>query len=283
MRQVIFVGGTSRSGSTLLNLMLANHPDGLGLGEIHASFHPIWKHHNRVRKSLAEKRDIWHDIIEGGSDHLYLLIRKHFPEYGYMVDSSKQIFWIRTQNRNCGKTGFQTKNVLIFKSPHEIAQSFLKRGLDWTGSYVRYHRKYASLVDEAYIVSYKGLVTDPETLKGVCDYCQIPYRDDMINYWEGKDNVFFGSQTPKKVTEIRYDAPDHPGLTDHVQQAVQKDPQIHMVYEILNAHRNRTVDFRSEAFGPLRLNPIILALMQIRYHAHIVFRRLFPKTPGPGI
>lgn len=283
MKQVIFVGGTSRSGSTLLNLMLGNHPDGLGLGEIHATLRPIWKHHIRVRKGLEQSQDIWNEIIHAGDAGLYPAIFKHFPQYRYLVDSSKQIFWIRSQSAHCARNGESARHVLIYKSPAEIANSFLKRGLPWQAAYVGYHRKYTSLIDEAYVLSYKDLVTNPGTLEDLCSYLGIAYRDDMMRYWEGKGNVFFGSPTPKNVTSIRYDAPDQPGLDEHVSESLRANPRIQRIWEVLESHRNQVVDFRTEAFDPFRLPPGTLRLMALKYRAHVLFRRLFPKTPGPGI
>ena len=44
-RMVIFVGGTSFSGSTLVDMMLANDPAGLSCGEVYAIFYPYRRHH----------------------------------------------------------------------------------------------------------------------------------------------------------------------------------------------------------------------------------------------
>ncbi len=45
MKKVIFITGTGRSGSTLLDMMLGNDPKGISLGEVVALFRPYRPHH----------------------------------------------------------------------------------------------------------------------------------------------------------------------------------------------------------------------------------------------
>ena len=44
-KKLVFIGGTARSGSTLLDKIISNDPKVMSLGEIHAIFCPTRKHH----------------------------------------------------------------------------------------------------------------------------------------------------------------------------------------------------------------------------------------------
>ena len=45
MKKVIFIGGTSYSGSTFFDMILANDPKGFSCGEVNALFNPYRPHH----------------------------------------------------------------------------------------------------------------------------------------------------------------------------------------------------------------------------------------------
>ncbi len=69
-----------------------------------------------------------------------------FPEVEFIVDSSKDPFWIRSQSENLRRKGIQAKNILIWKTPLEFAYSCQRRDHfeDWDGRWIDYHRRYFS-------------------------------------------------------------------------------------------------------------------------------------------
>ena len=276
-KSVIFVAGTSRSGSTMLNLILAQDPHGMALGEIHATIRPVKKHHFTAKMELKSNSDQWSTIISRGPEELYSNIFKEFPNLDFMVDSSKHAFWIRKQNQNCANQQLNAKNVLIYKSPHELANSFIKRKKNWIGPFVGYHRKYFSLVDEFYVVSYKDIVSNPSTLEGLCSYLDIPYSEKKFEYWEGSGNRFFGSKTPARKSEIRYDAPNRPGLDDVVSSAMEANPQIQEVLNVLESCKNGIVRAGSKPQKQLALSGSVIRLHSLKYALDGWMKHVFPK------
>jgi len=69
-KMVIFIVGTSYSGSTLLDMMLSNDSKGYSLGEVNFIFNPTRSHHySEIKKNQKEK--MWDKIIDSGEKNLY--------------------------------------------------------------------------------------------------------------------------------------------------------------------------------------------------------------------
>ncbi|MCF8222806.1 MAG: sulfotransferase [Bacteroidales bacterium] len=198
MKKIIFIGGTSRCGSTLLDLILANDPKAFSLGEIHALFHPTRKHHFEEIEKL-QKNSIWNKILEEGKRNLYSNLVKYFPHINIFIDSSKDPYWINYhQHKNTNKCIF--KNILIHKTPEELAKSFYKRNLGdrWIRAYISYHRKYFALIDSFISIKYKDFVTDDRALKVLCKRLGLMYFADKKKYWESHQETFFGSNSVRR-------------------------------------------------------------------------------------
>src|SRR6266498_3705998 len=90
MKKVIFVGGTSFSGSTFFHLMLANDPKGFALGEIRSVFHPQRPDQiNSVCGCGDPACTLWQQIRRNGENHVYETVFDLHPEVEFIVDSSK--------------------------------------------------------------------------------------------------------------------------------------------------------------------------------------------------
>ena len=78
-KKIIFIGGTARSGSTLLDLIITNDPRAMSLGEINALFWPTRKHHFDEISRL-KKDSVWPIILTAGAKQLYPNLIKKFQE-----------------------------------------------------------------------------------------------------------------------------------------------------------------------------------------------------------
>jgi hypothetical protein len=276
-RQVIFVGGTSRSGSTLLNLILGNDPNGIGLGEIQAAIRPVKRHHHELRKSVVEAKSPWSEVIMKNHSQVYATVFDAYPNTDFLVDSSKHVMWIRNQNANCAKQGIQSKNVLIYKSPYELANSYKKRNIQWERPFVDYHRKYVSLIDEFFVISYKDLVTDPLAMQNLCNHLGISFSSDKMKYWLSTGNVFFGSKTPTGKRAIEYDQPTDRELIQAVDVAIRHNPLIQEVWTFLEKHKNQVVR-RSEAVNSSLVYPRFrIVALTMKYWVDGWYGYLFPR------
>lgn len=198
MKKIVFIGGTSRSGSTLLDLIIANDPKGMSLGEIQSIFRPTKRHHFKELNRLREDEK-WKKILDGGKKNLYPNLIAHFPDIDLFVDSSKDPFWIKYQMKMNNENKMSLNNVLIYKTPAELANSFIKRGKEqkWANTYEKYHRKYLSLIDDFVSIGYRDLIENDISLEKLCNYIDIDFSIDKKEYWKKNYNTFFGSNSVK--------------------------------------------------------------------------------------
>lgn len=199
MKKVIFIGGTSFSGSTFLDMILANDPRGFSCGEVRALFHPWRPHHFNPECGCGDENcEVWRQVLQNGEKNLYETIFSLF-DVDFILDSSKDLFWIKKQMRYLGKQNVEVKNVLIWKTPLELAYSFKKRGRlkEWKKSWINYHRAYFTLIGPHLAVKYSDLTKDEKALIKICEYLEIPYFAEKIHYWEKTHHTLFGNTSAK--------------------------------------------------------------------------------------
>jgi hypothetical protein len=194
-KKVIFIGGTSYSGSTFFDMMIGNDKSGFSCGEVNALFYPFRQHHlNPTCGCASEDCSIWNEVLKSGRKQLYTSLFNLMPHVKFIVDSSKDPFWIESQAKNLKNLNIGVKSLLIWKNPHELAYSFNKRGRSkWDKIWLNYHRVYSTLVPNWRSVSYSELTTKPETLENVCQYLEIPYFEKKNEYWKKKHHLLFGN------------------------------------------------------------------------------------------
>ena len=200
MKRVIFVGGTEFSGSTFFHMILANDPRGFAIGEAHNFLRPSQPHHFDMRCSCGETPcAVWQEVKSAGEEHLYQTIFDRFPDIEFIVDSSKNPFWIRSQTANLSRQGINTQNILMWKTPYEFAHSYHKRGnaAAWERSWVSYHRVYRTFFAEWRAIRYWDFVQKRSALESVCSYLNIPYFQNKEQYWEKIHHVVGGNPSAR--------------------------------------------------------------------------------------
>lgn len=257
MKKVIFVGGTSFSGSTLLDMLLSNDPRGMSLGEIYALKYPFRTHHLQERINLVKHDPKWNRIINASTDQFYTNLINLFPEKDFFVDSSKHPIWIHKNVKALQMQNVKVYNLLIYKSPVEIAESFKKRKRwnEWPKSWINYHKLYFSLIDDFYVIGYKDLVAGHKNFKEICQKVGIQYFDEKFNFWSKKQPTFFGNNRtryhtfqnndelkefteknegtydPLEYRKIYYKEVADKNLIKAVEIIIQKKPQIEKIIE----------------------------------------------------
>ena len=199
-RKVIFVGGTSYSGSTFFHMMLGNDPAGLAVGELLYLFHPLQPHHvNRPCSCGDAGCDLWKQIQRSGESRLFESIFELRPDVRFIVDSSKTAFWIGRHSEQLARAGIAAKHVLIWKSPEEIYASMERRGraAGWENVWINYHLLYFSMVPEFRAVPYSEFVRDPNVLRAVCEWTGIPNFEGKEQYWNRTHHIFGGNRTSR--------------------------------------------------------------------------------------
>ena len=195
LKKVIFVAGSSYSGSTILNLILGNDKRRNALGEIRALFCPKKAHHH---KKIAELRKDpkWERILDGGLKDLYGNLFIEYPEIDVWIDSSKDPIWISEQIKNLKKSNISSNVVLIYKTPIEFAQSALKRNQQqWELKWLNYHLSFFDLIKDYCQISYENFVNNTQaSLNELFNDLELNYTEESKDFWLKKDNFnFFGN------------------------------------------------------------------------------------------
>ena len=200
MKKVIFVGGTAFSGSTFFHMMLANDPHGLAIGASRWLFQPQRPDHiSQFERAPAALKEVWQKLREAGSGRLYETLFTLFPDVNFIVDSSKHPWWIHTQDKKLRAKGIDTRHVLIWKTPLELAASYRKRnrGDRWQQDWLNYHQLYFSVVRNWRAVRYRHLAEDENVLAHVCDGIGIPYFAQKHEYWQKAHYSFGGNYSAR--------------------------------------------------------------------------------------
>jgi hypothetical protein len=200
---VIFVGGTSYSGSTFFDMILSNDPEGFSCGEVSALFNPYRHHHvDPICGCGDDNCNIWKEIYKGGEQQLYANIFRRLPNVKFVVDSSKNPFWIDYQSKNALRAGIDVKHILIWKTPLEFALSVKKRKViqnlgKWEDLWINYHRDYLALGNEFRSIRYRDLACDETALQSICNYIGMHYNSNKKNYWDKAQHTLFGSNSAR--------------------------------------------------------------------------------------
>lgn len=270
----INIGGTSRSGSTLLGKILANDKNGMHLGEIRAIFNPTRNHHfDQIKKVKIDFP--WSSIYEKGRNEMPNSIFQSFSQVDFLVDSSKNGFWIHKSNLLSKEQDITSKNVLIFKDPDDFACSLLKRGRkNWVSQYINYHRKFTSVVKSFYVVSYTSLMKNPKTLKKLCEWLGVEYSEDKFKYWENEEKGFFGSSTPNNRKSISYEKNIPKEYQEQINNSLANNKELRKVWYFLQENENKEVSNATN----ISYSRLKLFVLQLRNKGKLLYRSFYPEN-----
>lgn len=197
------IGGTSFSGSTMFNLMLANIDGGLACGEVYALYRPRRKHHQFPTCGCNDENCTkWYTVRERGERDAYNAMFDIFLPTSTIVDSSKNLLWYNDQQKYLKNSpSVEVHNVLLWKTPIEFAYSIWKRGKysELKDLWRVYHSQYLALTNGNFsAIKYRDLVNDPEqVLHKLCKKMGLPYVSGMSQYWNREQHILFGSETAR--------------------------------------------------------------------------------------
>ncbi|MGB1003027.1 MAG: hypothetical protein ACPGVC_02270 [Salibacteraceae bacterium] len=192
--KVIFVGGTVRSGTSLVNVILSNQDKAMALGEIHGLISPVMKKHVVLIDELKSHPE-WSKIAAGGKANLYKNLFRFFPDIEVFIDSSKDPLWINYHTKRLNNIA-DVANILIYKKVDSLLESFQKRGNETflARTYENYHKKYFKLVKKPVVISYESLIRGDETCKNAFARLGLSFSKERLRVTKEIKPNFFGSQ-----------------------------------------------------------------------------------------
>lgn len=270
-RKVIFIGGTSYSGSTFFHLTLANDPHGFGAGEARHLFWPEKLRHvsaSWVCGCGDPACRYWARVKKNGEKHLYESIFDLSPEVEFIVDSSKNVIWVAQQSERLRRQGIEVHHIVIWKTLLEYAHSLQKRNRlqedKGLANWPRYHRLYNSFMDEWRSVKYSEYTTNQaDVLEAACSRIGIPYFPGKERFWERSYHVLGGNQSSRihlyskgsvdyqdvkgrtrstsrslegaeaHHRSVYYEEPDQQALLNYTQQLRQTSPYVDQIENML--------------------------------------------------
>lgn len=186
----------------MLDMMLSNSPEGFSAGEVYALFRPYRPINFELKPKCGcgnPDCDFWFKIRKAGEKHLYKAIFRQMPEVSFIVDSSKEPWWIKQQSEYLKSQGIDVFHILIWKEPAAFAYSMHKRvRKHWKKFWKNYHRLYFSFIKNYIVISYSDLVKSPEILlSDLCRKTGLVFHSGKEKYWNKKHHTLFGNKSAK--------------------------------------------------------------------------------------
>ena len=197
MNKIINICGTSRSGSTMLDLMLGHGDKIFSLGEVYAWFRPFRTHHFRIVCSCNDDWCPWNKL-KNLSENDFFMKSFEILDVKTLIDSSKDLVWVIDNNIFASNHYIKICNIVIFKEPASYFFSYWKRNISLHRAckyFISYYSRIFQLQLPYVAISYDLLVSQPsETLRKLCEIVDIPYFPGKENFWEGQHHQLFGSR-----------------------------------------------------------------------------------------
>jgi len=225
-RRVLFVAGVSRSGSTLLDFVLGNRPDGFSLGEIYAWHRPFRVHHRSPTCACGRRWrecEVWQRIGRPPARRLHRSVAD-IVEANVVVDSSKNLSWIRDAYRWASANDLDPHVVLSWRPPRALAYSYWKRENGrlsassepaWMTNLTGYVRRLDSLRLAYHVVDFDQLIVDPiATLDRLHAGIGLTTWPGQECFWEGQYHSLFGSGGTREQLRSQSAALAKPVLPD---------------------------------------------------------------------
>ena len=196
MKNVIFILGMPRTGSSMVEQIISNHSEVEGGGEISLLSFYLDKFFNNKNKNL--------DINE----HLNL-IKKEYLDYLNKITKSKIITDKAPLNfRWIGIIKYLFPNCKIIhckRDPLESSWSIFKnefeRGMFFSNTFediAEFYHLYKNLMDywkkkiddNIFDLNYEDLINDPENkIKEIISYCGLNWQDNCLEFYKNKKSI----------------------------------------------------------------------------------------------
>lgn len=289
MDSIVTICGMSRSGSTMLDLILGNSPDAFSCGEVYAWFRPHRKHHFKIDCSCGEDPCLVWEKIKNVEEHRFHKFVIQELGVHFVIDSSKDLCWMVDTQTWGEKSNLTVHNLLIWKEPIDLVYSFWKRGQSfscWKKSFVSYYGKFFQMDIPFRAVKYNAIVEDPSgTTKEICNTIGMPYSLGKEKFWKKEHHCLFGSGGIKQQLERgnsvitgKHEFPES-FLTyfNRIHNEIVNDEEVQRIITTLQKHDINERDTSNETeqkYGMKHLYPLWYYGKKIQFK----IRRVFPES-----
>lgn len=190
MKKVVYILGSTRSGSTMLDLIISAHPDCATVGELCL----LHKRKCGLCGADCERWAKFREVFDGKKYY-----KAAFEAFGVdtIVDSSKKWRWFLERAKN-EKLDYRVihlvRNGLDRLKTKKRIEGFIHKRI--VQAWVNTHRQCEEVRKKynGILVKYEDL-HKPKTLGMICSFTGIDYREDMCDFWKVKHHGLLGSKT----------------------------------------------------------------------------------------
>jgi hypothetical protein len=237
--KIIYIAGSSRSGSTFLEMLLSSHPEIIGLGEIGLLLKKYINEKKEIRDilcscgKLASECDFWGQLMpelrNESLESAHFKIRHYFEAMHsdkILLDCSKSREYLTKYylNKNCENHGTLELKVLFLirdyrgwslsigknrKNGGEINYGFIYNSYAWLYSNLKTLTFLKQKKIDFMCTLYENIIFNPSTeLSRISDFIGITYKPDIFNLKDAKSHELHGNDMrhdPVKSNKIYYD------------------------------------------------------------------------------
>lgn len=289
MSTLVNVCGASRSGSTMLDVMLGNGARAFSCGEVYAWFRPWRTHHRRIACACgADPCPFWEKIAYLREEVFHRGVCDRL-DVDFVIDSSKHLLWLIDSQAWAKKSRMSVFNILIYKPPIELAFSQFKRGRDpmsWREDFVRYHNRLLKLGLPFRAVSYRELTRTPgETLAKICSLVGMNYSNGQERAAKVQSHHTFGSFGLRRQLEeggLSMSAEpcfssDFEKVKASLEGQIARDGEVsEILHQLERRHIDSATSAQRDGAEDFR-RPIVMPVWYYSSKAKGAIRRLFPQ------
>jgi Sulfotransferase family len=224
----LFVSGAARSGTTLLELVLASHsmisitPETRFINDLLFSGTAKWKTQPErqeldsalgmiraddkfknwpgfnVEEYIQEIKKLENVSFRAMLDILFLMYARKHKETGVSIFGNKKGLYAAGYGRCFKKIFPDAKFIFIVRDPRDVVRSILKNlstySLKTASTRCAKANHYISSLsrqypDDCFIVRYEDLVQQPaQQCRAMCRFLDIPFEEKMIRFYEDNEN-----------------------------------------------------------------------------------------------
>ncbi len=245
-KKIIFIAGTSYSGSTLIDLILSNSSNATSVGEIESIFNPVKIHH--LKKIEEIKSDpVWGTILNKGVGQLYQNLHDTL-DVETIVDSSKNPAWIRYHiDRLPQDVSYQV--ILVYKSLPDLKHSYEKRGrYNWAKIYKRYHNLFFNTISDFKRIEYKDIPLRTDNFWALLKHLGTELEEERLEFWNQSRTNFFGNNNANiafsqakgndETPKLEYRSGSTPENIAFVNSLLEKDLELKRIVTYLNGEES---------------------------------------------